>query len=441
MKIAPENHLEASKFEGDIRWELVQRVIESPYLVGSARLRDFLLHVTACAIRGTPEDATEQQIGIQVFQRPPGFNSSEDSIVRSQARLLRHKLAAYFNAEGASEPVVVEIPKGHYLPVFLPSQRVEPAREPVVEGSTSNSTKIRVPVESVSVASVPIAPIVLEEKEGSLREPARADKGDRQRGWLTLAGVGFALLLCLSLAAVLLRWQRQAAVAKPMKQLWAPFLSGDPPLVIYSNALFVGDAKSGMRYAASDGSEEHSKDLVDNYTGTGELISVHELTKMFDGQRADFLLKRSPLVTWDEARSRNLIFIGSVAENGSLKLLPSTQDFTLMATADAAGIVNHHPRPGEPQIYLRPEHPLIKDYAVVALLPGVRPDHKMFVFSGLTTLGTQAAVEYALEPATAAELMRQVSFDKRVHNFEALLEVSIRGGVPLQPRLVSIRVH
>jgi hypothetical protein len=65
----------------------------------------------------------------------------------------------------------------------------------------------------------------------------------------------------------------------------------------------------------------------------------------------------------------------------------------------------------------------------------------MFVFSGLTTLGTQAAMEYALDPDTAAEIIRQVRFGKETHNFEALLEVSIRGGVPLQPRLVSIRVH
>jgi hypothetical protein len=196
-----------------------------------------------------------------------------------------------------------------------------------------------------------------------------------------------------------------------------------------------------MRYAANDGSDGQPAELVDNYTGIGELISVHELTRMFDYQHAEFVLKRSPLVTWDEARSRNLIFIGSVAENTSLKLLPSTQDFTLTATADAAGIVNHHPRQGEPQVYLRPEHPLTKDYAILALLPGVQPDHKMLVFSGLTTLGTQAAMEYALEPDTVTELMRQVSFGKQTHDFEALLEVSIRGGVPLQPRLVSIRVH
>src|SRR5258705_10587476 len=123
MKTEPEQHWEALEFEGDSRWELVRGVIESPHLKGSTRLRDFLLPLTACAIRETPEVATEQQIGIRVFQRSPGFNSSEDSIVRSQARLLRLKLSAYFNAEGASEPLIIEIPKGHYLPVFLPSKR------------------------------------------------------------------------------------------------------------------------------------------------------------------------------------------------------------------------------------------------------------------------------------------------------------------------------
>src|SRR6202051_2268700 len=156
MKTLPEQHWEAIEFEGDNRWGLVQRVIESPNLVGSARLRDFLLHITACAIRETPEDATEQQIGIQVFQRPPGFNSSEDSIVRSQARLLRHKLAAYFNAEGASEPLIIEIPKGHYLPVFLPSQRGNLASEIQAEDLTKEAlAAVRVEEAKVVLLSGP----------------------------------------------------------------------------------------------------------------------------------------------------------------------------------------------------------------------------------------------------------------------------------------------
>jgi hypothetical protein len=400
MKTVAEQNTQTIDFTGDPRWELVQRIIESPHLAGSARLRDFLLHVTASAIRETPEDATEQQIGIQVFQKSPGFNSSEDSVVRSQARLLRLKLSAYFNAEGASEPLILEIPKGHYLPVFFPAG----------EGAHDHSSRIG--LSRKRFASHP---------------------------W-QIASAIFLVVLGLSAVGVRL-WQRHLASSQPLNRLWAPFLAGDPPLVIYSNAVFIGDSKRGMRYAASDGSDNMAPDRVDNYTGIGELVSVHELTQLFDRHHAEFKLKRSLLVTWDEARERNLIFIGSIAENSSLKAMPSTQDFTFIATSDAAGIINHHPRRGEPASYIRPEQPLTKDYAIVALLPGVQPDLHMLVFSGLTTLGTEAAVEYAATPETAAELIKQIAPDGKVHNFEALLEVSISGGVPLQPRLLTLRVH
>jgi len=400
MKTTAEQNTQVIDLTGDPRWELIQRIIESPHLATSARLRDFLLHVTACAIRDTPEDATEQQIGIQVFQKPPGFNSSEDSVVRSQARLLRLKLSAYFNAEGASEPLIIEIPKGHYLPFFLPA----------VEGAHYHLSKIEL------------------KRKRFANHP-----------WQIVSAI---CLILLGLSAIGLRlWQRHLASSQPTNRLWAPFFAGDPPLVIYSNAVFIGDSKRGMRYAAGDGSDNQATDRVDNYTGIGELVSVHELTQLFDRHRAEFKLKRSLLVTWDEARERNLIFIGSVAENSSLKAMPSTQDFTFMATSDAAGIINHHPRSGEPGVYIRPEHPLTKDYAIVALLPGVQPDLHMLVFSGLTTLGTEAAVEYASAPETAAELMKQITPDGKVHNFEALLEVGISGGVPLQPRLLTLRVH
>src|ERR1700735_1312067 len=102
----------------DQRWALVNRIAASQHLKGSPRLCEFLCYIARCAIRDAPEDATEQQIGIRVFGRAPGYNSSEDSIVRTHARLLRQKLAEFFAGEGASEKIIVEIPKGHYLPIF-----------------------------------------------------------------------------------------------------------------------------------------------------------------------------------------------------------------------------------------------------------------------------------------------------------------------------------
>jgi hypothetical protein len=172
------------------------------------------------------------------------------------------------------------------------------------------------------------------------------------------------------------------------------------------------------------------------------LSSVYTLTRFFDRHHANFILKRSLLVTWDEAQSRNLIFIGSRAENPSLRVLQPTTDFTMTASPDSAGVVNVHPLPGEPAVFSRPEHPLTKDYAIIALLPGIQPGKHMVVFSGLMTFGTQAAVDYVSNPETAAILMSKIAGPKgEVRPFEAVLETSIGGGVPMQTHLVAIRVH
>jgi hypothetical protein len=117
-------------------------------------------------------------------------------------------------------------------------------------------------------------------------------------------------------------------------------------------------------------------------------------------------------------------------------------DFTMMATPDSSGFRNSHPLAGEPAIYLRPEHPLTKDYAVIALMPGVESGKRTLIFSGLTTLGTQAAVEFACRKDSVAELLKKVTNPEgEMRPFEALLEVTLEGGVPLQSKLISVRVH
>lgn len=100
------------------REELVHRVASSSTFERSPRLRGFLLHVCRCALENKPEGATEQQVGICVYDRPAGYNPNEDNIVRSQARLLRLKLEHHFANEGKDEAIMITIPKGRYLPAF-----------------------------------------------------------------------------------------------------------------------------------------------------------------------------------------------------------------------------------------------------------------------------------------------------------------------------------
>jgi len=411
-----ENHKVSDVLQRDPRWKVVERIAVSPHLKASLRLQEFLFYISECAIREVPGEATEQQIGIHVFHRHPGYNSSEDSIVRTHARLLRQKLAAYFANEGSQEEIVVVVPKGHYLPVF-----------------TSRSTATSPP--PTDGVQVPLA-------VDDLVEPTIGSATSiRYRGWLVVGAV--ALILT---AVAMLAWHpwKKARVSQSSVDIfWRPFFVDDPPFVVYSNALFTGNSITGLRYAPTgapqDGSAPDS--YVDTYTGIGELAAVYDLTKLFDAHQATFTLKRSQLVAWDEAKSRNLIFIGASVENPSLRVLPPTVNFTQKAGTGFAGIVNHHPKPGEPAVYSRPEHPLTTDYAIIALLPGVQPGKRVLLFSGLTTFGTQAAVEFLCRPDSVAEILKQVTGPKgEIRPFEAVVQTTLGGGVALQTRLVTLRI-
>ncbi|MGC8793377.1 MAG: hypothetical protein ACP5U2_08300 [Bryobacteraceae bacterium] len=90
----------------DPRWQLVLRVADSSAFAKAPVLREFLLYVCERALLGETE-IKEQQIGCEVFGRPPGNNAAEDNIVRVRAREVRQRLERYFQTEGAGEPLVL----------------------------------------------------------------------------------------------------------------------------------------------------------------------------------------------------------------------------------------------------------------------------------------------------------------------------------------------
>ena len=67
---------------------------------------------------GTTEGLKEYTIGVEAFGRKQDFDPKTDTIVRVQIHRLRQKLKEYYDAEGSRDPILIEIPKGHYLPSF-----------------------------------------------------------------------------------------------------------------------------------------------------------------------------------------------------------------------------------------------------------------------------------------------------------------------------------
>lgn len=111
-------------------YELLQRAAASAEFQKSRRLRDLLLYLGERGLHDPNCALHEQEIGVDVLGRPPDYDTSHDTLVRVLVSQLRKKLHEYFAGEGKDEPVIIEIPKGSYVPVFRPRPDDFPGTEP-----------------------------------------------------------------------------------------------------------------------------------------------------------------------------------------------------------------------------------------------------------------------------------------------------------------------
>ena len=96
----------------------LHRVLKSRIFARSKELCRFLQFAVEQKLRNRSVRLKEYLIGVTVFDRGETFNPGTDPIVRVQARRLRSKLSLYYETEGCTDSVVIELPCGGYVPVF-----------------------------------------------------------------------------------------------------------------------------------------------------------------------------------------------------------------------------------------------------------------------------------------------------------------------------------
>jgi hypothetical protein len=179
------------------------------------------------------------------------------------------------------------------------------------------------------------------------------------------------------------------------------------------------------------------------YTGIGEATGAFQLCKLFLGRGQDLSLYRNSLLSWENLRETNLIFLGAPKYNLHLEDIPVEQHFVL----GRGGIPNLAPRPGEPSMYgevWNDDHSaLLEDHAVVIRLPGLHVQGQVTVLAGRSTEATLAAVEYVTQPQYARELVHNVRLasGELPRSYQVLVRAQFKTQVPLQVSYVTHRVE
>jgi hypothetical protein len=430
----------------------LERVLQSRTLHSSESLRAFLRFVVLKSVDNQEGDLKEYTIATEVFGRNSHYDPRSDSTVRVQAGRLRAKLHEYYTTEGRDDKIVIDLPKGHYSPLF--------SYAPAGNGS---------PVAAASAAVSPAA-----------TSPDQKTVSEKR---LRIAIAALAILsLVLGIAALSYRSEvgrlnrsgiNASAPAFEEQVIWGEFLrSPDPILAVFSNTLFEGTAESGMKLVKpwdspvpssgrpaepqfSGKSNRSAQVLTEHYTGTGEVMGMYFLSDLFARLGRPLRVKRSLLLNWDDLKTSNLVVLGSPAENYLIRNLPQKQDFVFRSVKDdkqnnTFGLVNLEPQDGEQPHYLaRQEGPsrsqISEDYALISMLRGLEANRRLLILAGVTTFGTQAAAEYVAKPEYVRELISHLDTSPGDATtlpafYQVVIKVKVNGGVPVQISYVTHHV-
>jgi hypothetical protein len=101
----------------EIRKEL-GRIVASARFRSSLRLTGFITFVVEATLAGGARKIKGYTIAIGALGRGSDFDPQTDAIVRVEAGRLRLALARYYAGEGSDDPLVIDVPRGTYVPTF-----------------------------------------------------------------------------------------------------------------------------------------------------------------------------------------------------------------------------------------------------------------------------------------------------------------------------------
>lgn len=98
--------------------QALEAIVQSRTFEDVHRLRSFLEYVAAATLENSRKKIRAKLIAADVYRRSSDEIGDPEAIVRVDAGRLRRRLELYYATEGASDPVIISIPKGGYTAAF-----------------------------------------------------------------------------------------------------------------------------------------------------------------------------------------------------------------------------------------------------------------------------------------------------------------------------------
>ncbi len=405
-----------SVYEKNAVQQQLEHLLASSLFHSSKRYGQFLRFVVTRALDGQGSQLKERVLGIEIFERPPDYDTNTDPIVRVTAAEIRKRLDQYYQDPKHSQEIRLFLPSGSYVPQF--SWPGHPNGFP--EKATGPAALAVLQAESITpVADSPI----LRPRRFSVRA-------------ITFVVVA-ALLLALVSGWAAFRAPRQALV----QQFWQPFVNSlDPTLFCLADqpqyaSIRLRDAVDPQRVTTLPDSMVTV--IIDD---VDPLVNIAGMLRT-DGKNYRVLGESTTTLT--DLRRSPSVFIGAFDNGWTLRLTaPLRFHFGNDASMTQFWIEDRNNPEKREWLLDRMQQKTedYKDYAIVARFIPPDTDQVSVVAAGIGRGGTVAAGEFLVNENRMHEIAKQLPADWQKKNIEVVLETQVIQGRSGPPRVKAVHV-
>ncbi|HEY1903807.1 MAG TPA: hypothetical protein VGG56_15345 [Terracidiphilus sp.] len=412
----------------------LDRMLESPLFRNSKRYPNMLRYVVEQALEGNEALLKERLLGIAVFNRPPDYDTNQDTVVRLTAGEIRKRIAQYYHQPEHAGELQIDLRPGSYVPVF---------HRPGTQPSLIQSAAVEHPLNG-QAPGMEKAPTISDSDArdaraatGKSTELARGtEKGSIATLHRLLAGA-VALVILVGGTVSWRVWSEDTHAAD--RQLWSPILQepGQIQLVVADLSATVNASQTQQQKQAGGLVELLRMGEIVNYRDS---LALTDLVAFLSTHNKPYKLELSTQATYPDLQRGASVLVGGLDNVWTMRLIdPLRYHFVRRGVAYTYAIEDRqHPEQGGWSVDLaRPSERASQDYAIVARIFDVTTGRPALVVAGIGANGTAAAAEFLLDPDRLAELTPHAPRDWQHLNMEAVIRTQILDNHAGPPHLVA----
>jgi hypothetical protein len=389
--------------------ECLEEVLRSDAFCNSRQSEKLLRYLVQHSLDGRDDLLREKQVGMAVFSREQGYDTSVDPIVRVRVNEIRKRLALYYKNPNHPPELQFDIPSGSYRVKF-----VWPESLPAT-GPQQGSDHVR-------------------------RVPAFA--------WLAL--------IFVAIAALAAAWLWSRSPSGPLQSFWRPALassspvilcSGHPVLYRFSTAFWTRMNLGAMdqfqfQTAPADippGTAMHPSDIVaisNQYIGLGSAYAVARISAWLAGNHRDSEIRFGNDISFSDLKRSPAVLIGAFQNRWTLQMM-SGQRFAFETVGTTPGVRDRQTGKTWTLPHLKENGSTDEDYVIITRVLHSDTGQFIVVAAGITQYGCHAAADILTDSDFLAEAVSHLRRDWPSKTVQILAHVPVIGEIPGRPMLVA----